>query len=111
MIAFCVFLCGLFVSQYLLTLSASVKYDNQQFSVQNSQRLIRYFNYSLKLQSDFVYVDFRDNLNYTNSFIQEDFVNSAMQMQSLNEYLKKYVAGKYKLNTYNPSLVYYQNNF
>lgn len=32
-------------------------------------------------------------------------------MQTINEYLKKYIINKYKLNTYSPSISYYQNNF
>jgi hypothetical protein len=60
------FIFGLFASEYLLILSAQVKYNNQYFAVANSRNLIGYFNTSSQLNIFLIYSDLRDNYNYSN---------------------------------------------
>jgi hypothetical protein len=58
----------LFGSEYLMITSANVKYNNQNFAVGSFINLIQYYSYVVKLEIGLVYLDLRDNYNYTNTF-------------------------------------------
>lgn len=91
--------------------SAQVKYNNQKFAVGNCRVLMSYYNTSLKLQFNNIYIELRDYYNYTNTFFQPLSISSSLKMQSINEFLKPYVGPSYKLPTFSSKISYTQNNF
>jgi hypothetical protein len=94
-----------------MIVSALVKYNNQNFAVINFRNLIKYYNATQTLNLNLVYVDLRDNYNYSNPFFLLTMEESAASLQKFNENLKQFNLGRYKLPTYNSKISYQQSNY
>jgi hypothetical protein len=58
-----------------------------------------------------VYIGLRDNYNYSNSFTTLSMEDTAAKLQSLDEKLKQFNIGKYKLPSYNSKISYQLSNY
>lgn len=76
---------GLLISEYFMIFGANVKFNNQNFAIDNSIKVMQYYNTSCQLDLSLLYLDFHDNYNYSNSFFQLDMQNTALKLQATNE--------------------------